>query len=114
MQEDQEDGSSKKQNSTGRQRLQDDSPVGRKKKKKKPLSELSSGKMVELMRKFVTQTQEDRNNDAGQEASGTKYDSKEQRDGHVSQVSEAQVLRKQGLSFASVDLRMKKTFGSGS
>ena len=66
------------------------------------------------MRKFVTQRQEDRNNDTGQEASGTKYDSKEQRDGHVSQVSEAQVLRKQGLSFASVDLRMKKTFGSGS
>ena len=67
------------------------------------------------MRRCDTKKQKDRNNDTGQKVSGTNYDdSKEQSNGNEAHVSEDQVSRKQVMSFASLDIRMKKTFGSGS
>ena len=103
-----------KQKSVRERRLQDDSPVG---KKKKPLPGPSSGKMVEIMRKFVKQGQEDNYKNVRQEVSGTSISSKEQevnRTQQVEEVQEVQVPRKQSVSFASIDVRVKKTFSSSS
>ena len=90
---------------------------GRKNNKKKTLPGPSSVRMVELMKKFVSRGQEDTGKNEGQEVSGTEMSSKEQVTEctqHEEAVQEAQVLRKQSVSFASIDVRVKKTSSNSS
>ena len=99
-------------------KFQDDSPGRKKNNKKKTLPGPSSVRMVELMRKFVSRGQVGTGQDDGQGVSGTVLSNKEQVSECNQRVEvvqqEVQVSHKQSVSFASIDIRVKKTSSSSS
>ena len=71
--------------------------------------------MAEIMRKFVKLGQDDNDRNGRQEASEKSISNKNQvlsNEQQVSESQEVQVSRKQVMSFASIDVRIKKTFSS--
>ena len=111
-QEDRGGSSGMEQKSVRNRRLQDDSPIKKKNKKNKPLPGPSSGKMVELMKKFVKRGHDDSDRNGRHEAPEAGISDRNQVLNNEQQVSpsqDVQVSRKQVMSFASIDVRMKKT-----
>ena len=82
----------------------------KKRKKKKLLPEPSSGKMIELMRRFVTKKQENRNNSMVSEGPGTGSSNSKEQDERIPTEEVGKVLQKMVTSFSSIDIRLKKTF----